>query len=174
MWGQLASDKIPLWLSGRNSGNWKPEYRLYILWPTSLLLGPIGLGLIGAGLKYHLHWTIFGLGQIFVTIACLVSIPVTVNYTVECFRSYTVESVIPFASMRLFFGLSINFFINQWVVAVNIGWVYGMMAFFSVFAFGFLILLMWKGDIIRSWTPFGMGSSEAGEHVIGKSHNEAI
>lgn len=47
----------------------------------------------------------------------------------------------------------------------NLG-VYGMMAFFSVFSFIFLIILMWKGDVIRKWTPFDLGSSEDGVHII--------
>jgi hypothetical protein len=68
--------------------------------------------------------------------------------------------------MRLFLGLSINFYATEWIAKTNIGWFYGMMAFFSLFAFFFLILLMWKGDVIRSWTPFGLGSDEEGEHVV--------
>jgi hypothetical protein len=40
---------------------------------------PIGLGLIGAALQYKLHWMVFALGQIFVTLGSFVSIPVTVK-----------------------------------------------------------------------------------------------
>jgi len=68
--------------------------------------------------------------------------------------------------MRLFLGLSINFYINQWIKRVDIGWVYGMMGFFTVFSFFFLIVLMWKGDMIRSWTLFGLSASEDGEHLL--------
>ena len=79
IYGQLVSDRIPLWLTVRNGGTWKPEYRLHALWLTNFILMPIGLGLVGAALQYRLHWVIFALGQIFVTIGSLVSIPVTVK-----------------------------------------------------------------------------------------------
>ncbi|TVY26801.1 putative MFS-type transporter protein [Lachnellula hyalina] len=166
VYGQFVSDRIPLWIAKRHGGVWKPEYRLHALWLTNFFMMPVGLGLVGAALMYKLHWVVFALGQIFVTIGSMVSIPVTVNYIAECFRSHTVEATIPVNSMRLFLGLSINFYATQWIAKTNIGWFYGMMAFFSLFAFFFLILLMWKGHVIRSWTPFSLGSDEEGEHVV--------
>ena len=90
----------------------------------------------------------------------------TSSYIAECFRCHTIEATIPVNSMRLFLGLSINFYINQWIAKVTIGWVYGMMGFFTIFSFFFLIVLMWKGHVIRQWTPFGMGSDEEGENLV--------
>ena len=86
IYGQLVSDRIPLWLTARNGGTWKPEYRLHALWLTSFILMPIGLGLVGAALQYRLHWMVFALGQVFVTIGSLVSIPVTVKYVSTSLR----------------------------------------------------------------------------------------
>ncbi|RDL40144.1 Uncharacterized protein BP5553_00123 [Venustampulla echinocandica] len=172
VYGQLVSDRLPLWLASRKGGAWKPEYRLHALWFTNLFLMPIGLGLVGASLQYNLHFMVFALGHFFVTIGSMVSIPVTVNYIAECFRSHTIEATIPVNSMRLFLGLSINFYATEWVAKVNIGWFYGMMAFFTVFAFFFLMILMFWGHKIRQWTPFGLGSDEEGQHVVeGKSVN---
>jgi hypothetical protein len=76
--------------------------------------------------------------------------------------------------MRLFLGLSINFYINAWIAKVDIGWVYGMMAFFTIFSFCFLIILMWKGHTIRRWTPFGVGSSEEGEHILKEDESHGL
>jgi hypothetical protein len=126
--------------------------------------------MVGISLLYNLHWMVFAVGQVFVTIGCLVSIPVTVNYICECFREHTSEAVIPVNSMRLMMGLSINFFINPWIAAVNIGWVYGMMALFSVSSFSFLMILIRKGHTVRKWTPFGLGSSEEGAPVLEEKH----
>jgi hypothetical protein len=79
-YGQLVSDRIPLWLAARNRGIWKPEYRLHALWFTNFIMMPIGLGLVGASLQYKFHWIVFALGQVFVAIGSLVSIPVTVKF----------------------------------------------------------------------------------------------
>ncbi|RKU48547.1 hypothetical protein DL546_007440 [Coniochaeta pulveracea] len=168
LYGQFFSDRIPLWLVARNKGVWKPEYRLHALWPTNFLLMPLGLGLCGIALHYKLHWMVFALAQFFVTIGSLVSIPITVNYICECFRTHTTEATLVLNSMRLFLGLSINFYINPWIAAVGIGWVYGMMAFFTLFAFMFLVALMIWGHKIREITPFRTSETEEGQHVLNK------
>jgi len=158
-----------MWLVSRNKqGIWKPEYRLHALWLTNGLLMPLGLGLVGVAMHYRLHWFVNALGQFFVTIGSLVSIPVTVNYICECFRTHTVEATLVLNSMRLFLGLSINFYINDWIAAVGIGWVYGMQAFFSIVAFLFLVVLMVWGHQIRKWSPWGTSQSEDGLHVLAK------
>lgn len=136
------------------------------LWPTNFVLMPLGLGLVGIAMEYRLHWIVMAIGQLFVTIGSLVSIPVTVNYICECFRTHTTEATLILNSLRLWFGLSINFYVNPWIQKVGIGWVYGMMAFFSVFAFCFLILLMFFGHAIREATPFIESKSEEGQHVL--------
>jgi hypothetical protein len=127
---------------------------------------PLGLGLVGCAMQYRLHWSVMALAQLFVAIGSLVSIPITVNYICECFRTHTVEATLVLNSMRLFLGLSINFYIDPWINAVGAGWVYGMMAFFSLFAFLFLVALMIWGRTIRALTPFETGSSEEGQFVV--------
>lgn len=103
------------------------------------------------------------IGNFLVTFGAMQGIPVTMNYIAECFRETTTEATIPLTSFRLILGLTINFYINYWISAVGIGWVYGMMAFFSVFAFLFLVILMWKGHQIRATSPFVSSSSEEGK-----------
>ncbi|KAH8906155.1 MFS general substrate transporter [Coniochaeta sp. PMI_546] len=173
-YGHFFSDRIPLWLVARNKGVWKPEYRLHALWPTNFVLMPLGLGLVGIAMQYRLHWAVMAVAQFFVTIGSLVSIPITVNYICECFRTHTVEATLVLNSMRLFLGLSINFYINPWIAAVGVGWVYGMMAFFTVFAFMFLIALMIWGHKIREITPFRTSDSEEGQHVLAKGEDHGF
>ncbi|KAB5550010.1 major facilitator superfamily domain-containing protein [Coniochaeta sp. 2T2.1] len=174
VYGHFFSDRIPLWLAARNKGVWKPEYRLHALWPTNFVLMPLGLGLVGVAMEYRLHWAVMAVAQFFVTIGSLVSIPITVNYICECFRTHTVEATLVLNSMRLFLGLSINFYPQPWIRAVGVGWVYGMMAFFSVLAFMFLIGLMIWGHRIREITPFRTSDSEEGQHVLAKGEDHGL
>ncbi|KAK6073398.1 MFS-type transporter [Seiridium cupressi] len=174
IYGHFSSDRIPMWLVARNKGIWKPEYRLHALWPTNFVLMPLGLGLVGACMQYKLHWFVMALAQLFVTIGSLVSIPITVNYICECFRTHTVEATLVLNSMRLFLRLSINFYIQPWISAVGIGWVYGSMASFTVFAFCFLIFLMVWGHKIRSWSPFHTSQSEEGEHILKADEHQSL
>ncbi|KAK7733034.1 hypothetical protein SLS53_008363 [Cytospora paraplurivora] len=164
IYGHLISDRIPLWLCARrNGGVWRPELRLHALWFPCLFLAPLGLGFVGIALQYHTHWMLMAVGNFLVTFGAMQGIPVTMNYIAECFRMTTTEATIPLTSFRLLLGLTINFYIDYWITAVGIGWVYGMMAFFSVFSFFFLIVLMWKGHQIRAASPFVSSSSEEGE-----------
>lgn len=168
IYSHYINDRIPLALAKRfNHGVWKPEYRLHVLWVPSLILNPIGLGIFGASLQYHLHYMVLALAVFLVTIGSLASVPVTVNYVVECFTGYPAEAGIVIGAYRIVYGLTISFYINPWVAAVGVGWVYGMMAFFAVFSFFFVMLLMWKGEVIRKWQPGGLGRSEEGE-VVGR------
>ncbi|KAH8898683.1 MFS general substrate transporter [Thozetella sp. PMI_491] len=173
-YGQLVSDKIPLWLCARRGGEWIPELRLHVLWLPGLFMSPIGLALIGCAMQYHLHWIVMGFGSLFVTFAALQSVPVTMNYVAECFRTHTTAGTIALLSMRQLLGLTITFYITPWTAAVGVGWVYGMMAFFSVFAFLFIVVLMWKGHAIRAASPFSTSVSEEGTTVVKRRMESAI
>jgi hypothetical protein len=174
IYGHLLSDRIPLWLCRRNDGKWKPEFRFHALWVPNFVLGPIGLGLVGASMQYRLHWIVMAIGNFLVTFGALQSLPVTMNYIAECFRTRTVEATVPLNSFRLFLGLTINFYINPWVAKVGVGWVYGQMAFFTVFSFFFLIILMWKGHVIREASSFHTSVSEEGQKIIKKHDGETL
>ncbi|CAG7920832.1 unnamed protein product [Penicillium olsonii] len=168
-YGHYLNDRLPLALARRyNGGVWKPEYRLHVLWLPSLVLNPIGLGIFGAALQYHLHYMVLALAVFIVTIGSLASVPVTVNYVVECFTKYPAEAGIVIGAYRIVYGLTISFYINPWVAAVDVGWVYGMMAFFAVFSFMFVMLLMWKGPAIRKIQFVSLGSSEEGRRLVGE------
>ncbi|PYH40710.1 polyamine transporter [Aspergillus saccharolyticus JOP 1030-1] len=167
--GHHYNDRLPLLLARRRShGVWKPEYRLHVLWIPSLILNPIGLGLFGATLQYHLHYMVLALAVFLVTIGSLASVPVTVNYVVECFTRYPAEAGIVVGAYRIVYGLTISFYIDPWVAAVGVGWVYGMMAFFAVVSFLCVGLLMWKGDVIRGWQIASVASSEEGVQLAGE------
>ncbi|KAJ9482617.1 hypothetical protein VN97_g10813 [Penicillium thymicola] len=167
--GHYLNDRLPLALARRyNGGVWKPEYRLHVLWLPSLVINPIGLGIFGAALQYHLHYMVLALAVFIVTVGSLASVPVTVNYVVECFTRYPAEAGIVIGAYRIVYGLTISFYINPWVETVDVGWVYGMMAFFAVFSYMFVMLLMWKGHAIRKIQFSSLGSSEEGEQLVGK------
>ena len=69
---------------------------------------------------------------------------------------------------RTVFGIAIPFFIDPWRAAVGTGWVFGMMAFFSIFAFMLEITLMVAGGKLRHLTKGGIVSSEEGTKIIGE------
>lgn len=165
IYGHYLNDRIPLWLTRRYGGVWKPEYRLHTLWlPASVLL-PVGLGIFGAALEYHLHYMVLAFGAFLITFAAMLSVPVAVNYVAECFKEHAAETGTIMGIYRLLLGLIVPFFITPWEHAVSIGWVFGMAAFFSIGSFGLLVVLMWKGHEIRQLSFKSVASTEEGIRV---------
>lgn len=165
IYGHYLNDWLPLWLCARNGGTWKPEYRLHTLWLPSLILYPIGLGIFGVALQYHTHYMVLALAVFLITFSATLSVPVTVNYVIECFRQHALETSAIIGSYRLAFSLAVPFFIIPWEKMVGVGWVFGMTAFFCVGSFMLLVLLMWKGHEIRTLSLDSVASTEEGSKV---------
>ena len=130
-------------------------------------VSPIGLGIFGAGLQYHLHYMVLALGTFMVNFSALLCVPVCINYVVECFVGNPVEVSVIMNVYRLALGLSLPFFFEHWVEAVGIGWVFGMAAFFSLFALLLMFVLAWKGHTLRRLALLrGMSETEEGENIV--------
>jgi hypothetical protein len=166
LYGLFAADKLPLWVCKRGGGVWKPEYRLHALWLPTFFGLPVGLGLFGAALQYHLHWIVAAIGNFLLNVSSNVAVPVIVNYEVECFTKYPVEAATIMNFYRTLFGLAIPFFIDPWLAAVGVGWVFGMMSFFSIGAFMLIIVLMVWGSVIRHKVRSSIMSTEEGTKII--------
>jgi hypothetical protein len=166
IYGHFISDRLPLAICARNGGIWKPEYRLHALWVPGLIVNPIGLGITGLALQEHLSWPVLAVGQVMVTFASLSLIPITVNYICESFTKNPAEASIASNFYRLIFGLTVAFYIQEWIVDVSVKWTFGMMAFFDLVAFGFVVILMVWGHHIRSWSLGGLSVTEEGEKVV--------
>ena len=93
-------------------------------------------------------------------------IPVTVNYIIECFKGHASESAAIMGVYRLAFSLTLPFFVPAWIIKVGTGWCLGMAAILSVFAYGGVALLMWKGAEIRRWSFQSLSSNEGGLRVM--------
>ena len=93
-------------------------------------------------------------------------VPVTVNYTIECFKGNAAESAAIIGFYRLTFNLTIPFFLPAWIAKVGAGWCLGMAAFFSIFAYGAAVLLIWKGAEIRKLSFKRLSANEGGVRVM--------
>ena len=159
-------DRIPLWASRHlGKGVWHTEYRLWnMLLPA--ILSPVGLGIFGAALQYHLHYMVLALGLFIVTFSALLSVPVCLNYIVECFITSANEAAIAMNCWRLGFAIALGFFVFPWEAKVGTGWVFGMAAFFDVLVALLIALLAWKGHILRRYTMKSLTVTEEGLKLI--------
>lgn len=175
VYGYLFNDAIPLWVARRRGGVWRPEYRLANTLLPGLLL-PIGLGIYGAALQLHLHIMVLALASFLIWFAALLVLPVCYNYIVECFLRTPVEASVALNSYRIAFGLMSVFIITQWQMAVGVGWMWGMGAFFVLAVDVLMVLVIFKGHSVRKLTVHisdRIAATEDGERIIGEKEDGA-
>lgn len=165
IFGYFFNDKIPLWFAARRNGIWHPEYRLVNTILPGIVL-PIGLGLYGICLQYHLHFMVLALGAVLVWFGGMLAMPVCYNYIIECFLDHPVEASVSLNAYRVSFGLISVFLVTQWQAAVGVGWMWGMGAFFVVFADILMVWVIFKGRTVRNLTMFVSKSIVATEDGI--------
>ena len=168
VYGYLFNDKTPLWVARRRGGTWHPEYRLANTIVPGLLL-PVGLGIYGAGLQYHLHFMVLALASFIIWFTALLILPICYNYIIECFLHTPVEASVALNSYRIAFGLMSVFIVTQWQMAVGVGWMWGMGAFFVLFVDLLMALVIFKGHKVRKLTVHiskSIAITEDGEKVI--------
>jgi hypothetical protein len=150
VYGHFVSDRLPLYICARNGGKWHPEYRLHALWIPVLVIYPVGLGIFGATLHGHWHYMWLALGTFLITFSGVSGVPACVNYVIEAFTPrYANEATAVMNFYRLIFGIPIPFFLFPWAHKVGVQRVFGMMAFFTVFAFGMILAMMVWGRGLR-------------------------
>ena len=74
-----------------------------------------------------------------------------VNYVIEALSpALANEATAAMNFYRLALGIAITFFLFPWAAAVGVQWVFGMMAFFTIVAFGAILVVMVLGAKLRT------------------------
>lgn len=100
-----------------------------------------------------------------ITVATMSIVACTSTYVSECFIGHTSESACIMGFYRVLLGLLVPFFINPWIEAVGVGWVFGIAAFLSVGCIGAITFLIMKGHAIRRLAIRGLDSDEDGQRI---------
>lgn len=170
-YGTFLNDRIPLWFTSRRTGSehnlWHSENRLVPLFLGPAIASPIGLGIVGAALQYHLHYMVLALGYFLVVFAAQLCVPICVNYACENFNGRVVETTVAMNAYRLSLGIGLGFFFQPWQETVGVGWLFGTAAFLTVFSIAALAMLIIYGEQIRRITWFkGLLDSEDGRKLM--------
>lgn len=119
------------------------------MWFPGLVVLPIGLGIFGVSVKNHWNPTLLALSYFMTMFGANAATSIISNYLSESFPQFPAECGIFLSAYRLVLGLASGFFIQPWAEKVGVAWTFGTAAFLSLFAFLFIILLLWKGPAIR-------------------------
>ncbi|KIW19389.1 hypothetical protein PV08_03684 [Exophiala spinifera] len=165
-YGHFVNDRLPLAICARRGGKWQAEYRLHSLWVPILIVYPLGLGIFGASLLYHWHYMVLAFAVFLITFSGVAGVPAVVNYVIEAFTpAYANEATGIMNFYRLVFGIALNFFLFPWAAKVGINWCFGMMAFFTIFAFLLIMIPMRYGETLRRYNLV-KAKSEEGMMII--------
>lgn len=163
LYTQLVSDRVPIWICKKHGGIWRNEYRLQCMWFPGLIVLPIGLGIFGVSVRYHWSPALLALSYFMTMFGANAATSIISNHLSESFPQFPAECGNFLSAYRLVLGLASGFFIQPWAGKVGVAWTFGTAALMSVFAFLFIILLLWKGPAIRkiTLTP-NLGPSDKG------------
>ncbi|KAI0146685.1 major facilitator superfamily domain-containing protein [Pestalotiopsis sp. NC0098] len=159
-YGVLINDRLPLWIKKRRGGVWHPEYRLHTAWFPGLVVAPIGLGLFGASVFYHLHFMALAVAEAMIVFGATACIPPAINYVIEVYKSHPQEVGTALNVYRVSFTVAIQFFYAPWTLSVGVNWVWGISAFCTLFSCVLIAILVLGGKRLRK---LGLLPDEAAE-----------
>ncbi|KAI1851822.1 hypothetical protein JX265_013179 [Neoarthrinium moseri] len=151
-YGILINDRLPLWIKHRRHGLWHPEYQLHTAWFPGLVVEPIGVGLFGAAVYYHLHYMVLAVAEAMIVFGATACISPAVNYVIEVFKSHPQEVGTALNVYRIAFSVAIQFFYAPWTVRVGVNWAWGTAAFITIFSCVLIAVLFWKGRLLRKYS----------------------
>lgn len=85
------------------------------------------------------------LGLFLAQFGAQLTVPVCVNYIVECFVMSPVQVAIAMNAWRLYLALALPFAATSWQNAVGVGWVFGTAALLTVGVALMMAVVGWKG-----------------------------
>lgn len=134
-----------------SNGKIEPEARLHAIW-TGAILVPVGLLIYGFAIEYRVHWLVALFGMA-VGVFGLQPIATTCyTYSIECYQDQGSEVATFFNFLRQCFGLTFAFYVVD--LCERIGYQVAFVLFViwgSVLGFVPIVVLMWKGKVIREW-----------------------
>lgn len=148
-----TSDKLLTYLSAKNGGEKKPEYRLPPMIPGSLFV-PASLFMYGWTAYYHTHWIVPIIGTSFLGIGMLITFMTVTTYLVDVFTVYAASAMAANTVFRSLAGALLPLAGPKMYAALGLGWGNSLLGFIAL-AFCVLPVIFWVyGERIRTSPRF--------------------
>ncbi|KAJ9604913.1 hypothetical protein H2200_010302 [Cladophialophora chaetospira] len=145
----VLSDRIVMYLTQRNGGSAKPEYRLPLLL-VGAFLAPIGLFLYAWTAEKKVHWIVPITGSAFLGATSFFIIMPSLAYLVDTYTVYAASATAAAIVSRSLLGALLPLAGNSMYNALGVGWGTSLLGFISV-VFLPVPLIFWKyGERIRN------------------------
>ncbi|GAA6015567.1 hypothetical protein JCM8202_001036 [Rhodotorula sphaerocarpa] len=161
--GARALDVIYRRLKTKSDGQGKPEYRLPLVFPASVLL-PLGLLLYGWGAERHLHWIMPDIGLCLIGLSMILIFQASTSYMIDAFTLHAASALAATICLRSACGFAFPLFAPYMYRAIGYGWGSTILAGVSLLVGGPAAPLLYTyGERIR------MRSRYAAQQETGKS-----
>lgn len=108
-----ATDWFVAYVAKRNQGIQEAESRLWCMAP-SIILGPLGLLLFGAGTEYQWSWPAPYVGLAFIGVSFGITSDIPMSYLVDCYPGMSLESVIGVSMIYTLISFILCFVVESW------------------------------------------------------------
>ncbi|KAH7126691.1 MFS multidrug transporter-like protein [Dendryphion nanum] len=151
------NDAIYRRLKRRNNNIGKPEFRVPMMIPASLLV-PIGLFWYGWSAQAKLHWIMPNIGAVIFSSGMIVAFQCIQTYLVDSYTRYAASAIAAATVLRSLAGFGFPLFAPAMFAALDFGWGNSLLGFIAV-GLGFPApFMLWRyGETLRSKSKFAAG-----------------
>ena len=151
------SDRIYRRLMKRNANAGRPEFRIPLMIPGSILV-PIGLFIYGWTAQYHTHWIGPNIGAAVFALGVIMGFQCIQTYLVDAYTLYAASAIASATVLRSFAGFGFPLFAPSMYNALDYGWGNSLLGFIAIgLGVPAPILLWFFGNKLRERSPFAAG-----------------
>lgn len=160
---QLAAplnDRVYATLKSHNGGTGRPEFRVYLMIPASIVL-PTGLVIYGWSAETGVHPLVPNLGILMYSFALIVSYQCIQAYVLDCYPVYAASAIGALSLMRCVGGFAFPILGPVMYRGMGYGWASTMMAGIALTVGGISpFLFMAKGPEWRARSTYAAGDAK--------------
>lgn len=126
------NDKIYVYLKyTRGNGSGKPEYRIPLMFPASLLV-VVGLFTYGWTVQFRTHWIFPNLGMFIFSVGCIVSYQCAQTYNVDAYSRFAASAMSAVVMLRSCAGFGFPLFAPSMYDKLGYGWGNSLLGFIAI------------------------------------------
>jgi hypothetical protein len=152
------NDAIYRRLKKCNNGVGKPEFRVPMMIPASLLV-PIGLFWYGWSAQAQVHWIVPNIGVVLFCAGVIVGFQCIQTYLVDSYTRFAASAIAAATVLRSLAGFGFPLFAPAMYNALDYGWGNSLLAFIALALGVPAPFMLWKyGEKLRAKSQFAAGS----------------
>ena len=151
------NDAIYRRLKKKNNGVGKPEFRVPIMIPGSILV-PVGLFWYGWSAQAKIHWIMPNIGAVIFCAGTIISFQCIQTYLVDSYTRYAASAIAAATVMRSLAGFGFPLFAPAMYAKLDYGWGNSLLGFIGIALGVPAPILLWKyGETLRSKSQYAAG-----------------